>query len=56
MRTWGGATDLQPGQDYVGVELQATMIIGACIGTYRRVRGDAPGDARYHAIRLVIGL
>jgi hypothetical protein len=56
MRTWGRATDLQPGQDYVGTEVQATLLLGASVGTYWRVKGSAPGDARYHSIRIVIGI
>ena len=56
MRTWRRPTDLAPNQTFVGTEVQASLIVGVSFGSYWRVSGHAPGDARYHAIRLVIGI
>lgn len=56
MRTWRRPTDLAPNQTFVGTEAQLSLLVGVSIGTYWRVSGKAPGDARYHAVRLVIGI
>ena len=56
LRTWGRATEIAPGQDYVGVEAQIGVILGASVGYYRRVHGNAPGDATFRGIRFVIGV
>lgn len=56
LRTWGRATDIAPGQDYVGVEAQLGVILGASVGYYRRVHGSTPGDASFRGIRFVIGV
>ncbi len=55
LRTWGRATRIAPKQTYVGVELQATILIGVSVGAYRRIRGDAPGDAHFYSLRYVLG-
>ena len=56
LRTWGRATDIAPGQDYLGVEAQLGVIVGVSVGYYRRVRGSTPGDASFRGIRFVIGV
>lgn len=56
LRTWGRATDIAPGQDYVGVEGQLGVIVGVSVGYYRRIRGNTPGDAHFRGIRFVIGV
>ena len=56
MRTWKKATDLAPAQTYVGVETQVSAFIGMSYGWYWRVNGSAPGQARYHAVRFVVGI
>ena len=56
MRTWRKPTDLAPGQTYAGVEAQLALLVGVSYGVYWRVNGDVPGDARYHALRFVVGL
>jgi hypothetical protein len=56
LRTWGRATDIAPGQDYVGVEAQLGVIVGVSVGYYRRVHGSTPGDASFRGIRFVIGV
>jgi hypothetical protein len=56
LRTWGRATDIAPGQDYVGVEAQIGVIVGVSVGYYRRIHGNTPGDASFRGIRFVIGV
>ncbi|MFL5561861.1 MAG: hypothetical protein ACJ79K_10335 [Gemmatimonadaceae bacterium] len=56
LRTYGRATDIAPGQNYVGVEAQIGAILGVSIGYYRRIHGSAPGDASFRGIRFVIGV
>ena len=56
LRTWGRATDIAPGQSYVGVEAQLGVIVGVSVGYYRRIHGSTPGDAHFRGIRFVIGV
>jgi hypothetical protein len=56
LRTWGRATDIAPGQDYVGVEAQLGVILGVSVGYYRRIHGNTPGDGHFRGIRFVIGV
>jgi hypothetical protein len=46
----------RPNQTFVGTEVQLSLFVGVSFGTYWRVRGNAPGDARYHAVGLVVGI
>jgi hypothetical protein len=56
LRTYGRATDIAPGQNYVGVEAQIGAILGVSVGYYRRIHGNVPGDASFRGIRFVIGV
>ncbi|HEX2780165.1 MAG TPA: hypothetical protein VHM30_11745 [Gemmatimonadaceae bacterium] len=56
LRTWRRPSDLAANQTFVGTEVQISLLVGVSFGTYWRVRGNAPGDARYHAVRLVVGI
>lgn len=56
LRTWGRATQIAPGQSYVGVEAQLGVILGVSVGYYRRIHGNTPGDASFRGIRFVIGV
>ena len=56
LRTWRRATDIAPGQTFVGVETQVSMLLGASVGHYRRVHGSVPGDKSFTAIRFVVGI
>lgn len=56
LRTWGRATDIAPGEDYVGVEAQLGVIVGVSVGYYRRIHGNTPGDEHFRGIRFVIGV
>lgn len=56
MRSWKRATDVAPGQTFVGAELQIALFVGASYAYYWRVAGEAPGQERYHALRLVVGI
>lgn len=55
LRTWRKATEIAPGQTFIGIETQASMFLGVSVGYYRRIHGTAPGDSRFKAIRFVVG-
>ena len=55
VRTWGESVEVAPGQTYVSAQIQSSFVFGANLGAYWRVRGHAPGDAFFAAVRLVIG-
>jgi hypothetical protein len=55
LRTWGRATDIAPGQTFVGVEAQVSELLGVSAGAYRRVRGSAAGDTGFLGVRFVLG-
>ena len=55
MRTWKERSDLEPGQTYAGVEVQASLFLGVSVAQYLRAGGSAPGPRRYRAIRFVLG-
>ena len=55
VRSWSQSVQVAPGQTFVSVQAQSSFVFGANLGAYWRVRGHAPGDAFFAAVRLVIG-
>jgi hypothetical protein len=56
LRTWGSSSHLAPGQTFLGVEAQWTVLGGLRIGQFWRVRGDRAGDEEFTRLGLAIGV
>lgn len=54
LRTWRKATGIAPGQTFIGIETQVSMVLGVSVGYYRRIHGSAPGDSRFKSLRFVV--
>ena len=56
LRTWGNPFHVASDQSFAGAELQLTaVVLGARLGVFRRIAGNAPGDAHLLTIGFVIG-
>ncbi|HET7460411.1 MAG TPA: hypothetical protein VFJ82_04150 [Longimicrobium sp.] len=56
LRTWGDPMWVAPNQTFVGAELRIGIVIGFGLVGYRRVQGDAPGDAWAGGLTGVVGI
>ena len=55
LRTWGDPMWVEGNQTFVGAEVRVGLVLGFALVGYRRVQGDAPGDAWAGGLTGVVG-
>ena len=56
LRTWGSPWHVEPGQSFVGVELQGMLfLVGTRVGYYHRIAGSVIGDESFVSAGLILG-
>ncbi len=56
MRTWAEPWGVAPNQTFVGAEIRLTMLVTLSAGSYWRLQGNAPGDARHISLGVGLGI